>query len=79
MPNKGGNSGLVCERELGVFSSEGKRRYETLTGEFVSQVEEMKELDDGYAFRVSSESESIVKYTAPLAQSAVVWVCPGSV
>ena len=61
MSNEGGNLGLVCERELGVFDSERKQRYETLTGEFVSQVEEMKELDDGYAFRVSSESASIVK------------------
>ena len=61
MSNEGGNLGLVCERELGVFDSERKQRYETLTGEFVSQVEEMKELDDGYAFRVSSESASIVR------------------
>ena len=61
MSNEGGNSGLVCERESGVFDSDRKERYETLTGEFVGWVEEMKELDDGYAFRVSSESASIVK------------------
>ena len=61
MSNEGGNLGLVCELGPGVFDSERKQRHETLTGEFVSQVEEMKELDDGYAFRVSSESASIVK------------------
>ena len=61
MSNEGGNVGLVCERDLAVWDSERKQRYETLTGEFRSQVEEMKELDDGYAFRVSSESASIIK------------------
>ena len=61
MSNEGGNLGLVCERELGVFDSERKQRYEMLTGEFASQVEEIKELDDGYAFRVSCESASIVR------------------
>ena len=49
------------QRELGVFDSERKQRYETLTSELRSQFEEMRELDDGYAFRVSSGSASIVR------------------
>ncbi|MCZ6789262.1 MAG: hypothetical protein O7D33_04880 [Chloroflexi bacterium] len=31
-----------------------------MIGEFRNQVEEMKELEDGYAFRVNGESASIV-------------------
>ena len=61
MSNESGNSGLACQRELGAFDPEHKQRYETLIGEFRNQVEEMKELDDGYAFRMNGESASIVK------------------
>ena len=61
MPNEGCKLGLVRERELGLFDSERKQRYQTLTGEFESQVEEMKELDDGFAFRLNSVSVSIVR------------------
>ena len=51
---------LVCERDDGVFSPEEQRRYEDLRHEMQQGLEEIRELTNGYSFRVTGDTSSIL-------------------
>jgi len=53
-------SPIACTRELGVFSSEQKERHQTVRQQLKSTLQEVQELPDGYAFRFSAETVSIL-------------------
>ncbi|SRR6266403_2935780 len=46
--------------ELGVFDNASQRRHAELQGRFAGAIEEIRELPDGYAFRLTADAEAFV-------------------
>ena len=53
-------SPIVCQRDTGAFDLVKRERYEAVMEEMRSNIQELKELPDGFAFRFPSDPAVIV-------------------